>query len=353
VKVLDFGIATATQRLTQQTATGLLKGKVAYMSPEQCRGETLDARSDIFSLGIVLYELTVLKRLFQRDNELLVLNAVCEDPIPPPSRECADYPKVLEDICLTALARDRRRRFQSAKAMHADLVNAMTSIGVGTNPQEALARQMRRCFPDRVAEKTALVQRVRAGSQLGPLPASEVDETVEVPDVTRVSSPTAEMRASASRRFDRRLLLALALAPAIGIGAWYVARERQPVALPPVVTIPVEQTVPRAPDPPTERPAPVAQATQSVEISVESHPRGRIFVDGKSVGQSPLTVHLQGTHARIDVRRAGYVAVTQELALDRDQRLVVTLTPQKRTRVPAKPKVTPPAESFPRFDEAH
>src|SRR5258705_2456606 len=108
VKVLDFGIATAAQRLTQQTATGQLKGKVAYMSPEQCRGETLDARSDIFSLGVVLYELSVLKRLFQRDNELLVLNAVCEDPIPPPSRECADYPTALEHICVRALAPDRR-----------------------------------------------------------------------------------------------------------------------------------------------------------------------------------------------------------------------------------------------------
>jgi len=118
VKVLDFGIATATHRLTH-TATGQLKGKFAYMSPEQCRGEKLDARSDIFSMGVVLHELLTQRRLFARANELLVLKAVCEDPLPRPSRDEPDCPPFLEDICLRALARDPAQRFASARAhMH-------------------------------------------------------------------------------------------------------------------------------------------------------------------------------------------------------------------------------------------
>ena len=81
------------------------------MSPEQCRGEPLDRRSDIFSLGTVLYELTTLRRLFKRPNELQVMNAITEEPIPRPTREMPDYPPCLEDICVRALARDPDQRY--------------------------------------------------------------------------------------------------------------------------------------------------------------------------------------------------------------------------------------------------
>src|SRR6476646_8612099 len=107
VKLLDFGVATASQRLTQ-TASGEVKGKYAYMSPEQCRGEPLDRRSDIFSLGTVLYELTTQRRLFTRANERQVMEALCDEPIPRPQAEVDEYPKCLEAFCTRALARDRR-----------------------------------------------------------------------------------------------------------------------------------------------------------------------------------------------------------------------------------------------------
>src|SRR6476469_4390234 len=110
VKLLDFGVATAAQRLTQ-TASGELKGKYAYMSPEQCKGEPLDRRSDIFSLGIVFYELTTLRRLFKRSNELQVMRAITEEPIPRPTRERPDYPPCLEQVLMRSLARDREERY--------------------------------------------------------------------------------------------------------------------------------------------------------------------------------------------------------------------------------------------------
>ena len=115
VKVLDFGIATAAHRLTK-TSTGTLKGKFSYMSPEQCRGEPLDARSDIFSLGVVLYELSMQKRLFKRANELMVLSAVCEEPIPRPSRERQGYPRAPSRRSFYARCLgDLDRRYASAK----------------------------------------------------------------------------------------------------------------------------------------------------------------------------------------------------------------------------------------------
>ena len=92
VKLLDFGIAKASNRFGE-TRFGTLKGKVPYMSPEQCRGEPLDRRSDIFSLGIMLYELTLGKRLYQGKSDFEVLKQIVEGTVTPPSELDKEYPQ--------------------------------------------------------------------------------------------------------------------------------------------------------------------------------------------------------------------------------------------------------------------
>jgi len=111
VKLTDFGIAKAQ---TTHTAPGMLKGKFAYMSPEQARGEPVDARTDIFALGIVLWELLTGGRLFDGDSELAVLRAVEGSVIAPPARLNPDVPAELSDIVMKALARPLPERFQTA-----------------------------------------------------------------------------------------------------------------------------------------------------------------------------------------------------------------------------------------------
>ncbi len=111
VKLTDFGIAKAT---STHTAPGMLKGKFAYMSPEQSRGEKVDARSDIFALGVVLWELLTGGRLFDGDSDLAVLRAVQESLIAPPARLNADVPAELSDVVMKALARPVDERFQTA-----------------------------------------------------------------------------------------------------------------------------------------------------------------------------------------------------------------------------------------------
>ncbi len=111
VKLTDFGIAKAT---TTHTAPGMLKGKFAYMAPEQSRGEKVDARTDIFALGIVMWELLTGGRLFDGDSDLAVLRAVQESLIPPPSRMNPEVPTELSDIVMKALARPPEERFQTA-----------------------------------------------------------------------------------------------------------------------------------------------------------------------------------------------------------------------------------------------
>lgn len=111
VKLGDFGIARVGQGLT---APGTLKGKFAYMSPEQARGEPVDARTDVFALGIVLWELLTGGRLFEGSNELAILRAVQGSEIAPPARLNPDVPARLSETVLRALSRDPAGRFQSA-----------------------------------------------------------------------------------------------------------------------------------------------------------------------------------------------------------------------------------------------
>nr|WP_254626577.1 serine/threonine protein kinase [Myxococcus sp. CA039A] len=113
VKIIDFGVAKASGKFSQ-TVVGTIKGKHAYMSPEQARGEPLDHRSDIFGLGTVFYELLTHQRLFKRDTEIATLKAVVGTKIVPPSELSSDIPKELDAIVLKALARKRDERFASA-----------------------------------------------------------------------------------------------------------------------------------------------------------------------------------------------------------------------------------------------
>ena len=116
VKLIDFGIAKAVNNLSR-TRFGLFKGKLPYASPEQCRCEPLDRRSDVFSLGVLLYELTLGQRLFTADNEYELIRVVSEAVIPRPRLRDKSYPRELEAIVLQALAAVPDQRYESAQAL--------------------------------------------------------------------------------------------------------------------------------------------------------------------------------------------------------------------------------------------
>jgi eukaryotic-like serine/threonine-protein kinase len=120
VKVTDFGVAKA-QTQQSKTRTGIVKGKVSYMSPEQCLGEPVDRRTDVFALGVVLYELLTRRRLYREKSDLLVMQRItAEEPRPPSSLNPA-IDNELDQIAVRALAKDRDDRFSSA----ADLSEAL------------------------------------------------------------------------------------------------------------------------------------------------------------------------------------------------------------------------------------
>ena len=116
VKLIDFGIAMAANRKTK-TQTGFVKGKVSYLSPEQVAGRDVDARTDVFALGILLYELTTLQRAFRDSSDLATMQRIKQGKLVRPSQLVADYPIELESIVMKALQVDPRDRFADADAM--------------------------------------------------------------------------------------------------------------------------------------------------------------------------------------------------------------------------------------------
>jgi hypothetical protein len=120
VKVADFGIAKAAGKV-HKTETGVLMGKLRYMSPEQLAGQELDARSDIFSLGVVLYELLAGGPIFEGEQTLRLAELIQKAEIPPPSTRNPTVPRALDELVLRALARPREARYPSAADLARDL----------------------------------------------------------------------------------------------------------------------------------------------------------------------------------------------------------------------------------------
>ncbi len=114
-RLTDFGVARALERVTR-TTTGEVKGKLSYFSPEQAKNLALDQRSDVFALGVVAWEAVTGHRLFQRDNPVLTLKAILEEPIPEVTRYRKEAPEALANAIALALARDRELRHQTAGA---------------------------------------------------------------------------------------------------------------------------------------------------------------------------------------------------------------------------------------------
>ncbi len=188
VKLLDFGIAKA-RGANSKTRTGTVKGKNAYMSPEQILGKPLDRRSDVFALAAVMYELLSVRRLFHRDSDFLTFKAITEEPIPDIRDRRADLPAPLVAVLTRALARDPAARFATAVAMKEAIIAASAGIGGPAAPAEIKA-MLARDFADELAAKDALVKEAeRLDADAAPLTG---------PGASHAPTPVANIRDLAS-----------------------------------------------------------------------------------------------------------------------------------------------------------
>jgi serine/threonine protein kinase len=160
VKVVDFGIAKAESNV-YETRDGMLKGKFEYMSPEQAVGGDVDGRSDVFSLGIVLYEMLTSRRLFKTGSDADTLKLIRDKDVAPPSVLKPDVPPALEAIALKALRRNRAERYGSAQEMADDLREYLFPASTDTMREE-LATFLEELFG---AEKVVERERLKVGSE--------------------------------------------------------------------------------------------------------------------------------------------------------------------------------------------
>lgn len=166
VKVVDFGIAKAEGRETR-TQAGMVKGKFSYMSPEQCTGQKIDRRTDIFALGVILFELCTSRRLFKRATPIETYEAIQKGDIPDPCSVSPAVPRQVADVILKALARNKDERYATAEAMQEALELAMRRSGLKGRPLD-LSRFLENNFKSEILEQEDLIRRIASGELTQP-----------------------------------------------------------------------------------------------------------------------------------------------------------------------------------------
>ncbi|HEX5035347.1 MAG TPA: serine/threonine-protein kinase, partial [bacterium] len=236
VKVTDFGIAKALTQ-THETQTGVLKGKYAYMSPEQALGAALDARTDVFAAGIVLYELLFARRLFAAGSEVETLDKVRKAEIPWPE-ETADLFPGLKDALARALEKDPERRYPDAESF-AEALKACLPAGAKAD-RRSLAAFLSEVFSEEIVQRRQELSRGTASfrrTKIAPLDAESTVSLAEEPPTELDSPPVSLNRAreenlqalmaiSQRRRNSIKLFAALVLAAVILTPLWFWLAEK-------------------------------------------------------------------------------------------------------------------------------
>jgi serine/threonine-protein kinase len=357
VKVVDFGIAKALSS-SSETRTGVLKGKVGYMAPEQALGEKVDRRADVFSAGMILWEILAGRRMFKGVADVAILQQIVHGTLPSPRSVVPDLDPRLEAICMKAIARRREERHETAAELAADIEAVIDLMGEKASMRDAGKLLDRAFAADRIKIK-ALVESTLAnarsspaplggritgvGSRPRPLPLIESPATESFSgagsirgltnpggDPTRItgsgpggsltanltSAPTAPSNGGRARLLAAGAAVAVIAAAAMGIG---LSRKTE-----------------------AARPATSASPATLRTLRVESSPAGAVVSEGATeLGRTPLAIPLDpavGTR-HIVVSLEGYLpyAIDQVPAAE-DVRVLVPLA--KVAAAPAVPAPT-------------
>ena len=193
VKLVDFGVAKATQ---SANTTSKVQGKFSYMAPEKLKGSQGDRRSDIFSLGCVMWEALTLKRLFRGGSDHETMKQVLERAIQPPSTVNGDVPAELDPIVMRALDRDPARRHGTAKELAIDIEELLRTRGYGAR-NDRVAKYMQETFKDQASRRGRSSCR-RSSARSTRRSAEEVlDAAFSMPEVAS-GSPAIPNRGDAS-----------------------------------------------------------------------------------------------------------------------------------------------------------
>ena len=339
VKVVDFGIAKV-KGASSETRAGVVKGKVAYMAPEQARGEAVDRRTDIFAAGVMLWEAATGTRPFRGLSDVEILHRLIHGEVPSARAANPAIPEDLEEIIKKAIAPSRADRYATAAELRAAIEGYLETI-----KDRPPARELGRLVIQHFAEDRARLQR-RLEEELRENPAGSTgvprfaapeaihDETTSDPAVagqsTRrlrshpgtgaslpgVTRPSATRPATRRRVVVAALFVAATLAASAALWGPWKARPAAPPSLPIVAFATIA-----APPPPPPAPRRVVLRVRA------SPPEARLLLDGAALDGNPFAGVLpaDGAAHELLIEAPGHVARRQPLSLDQDSTLEIVL----------------------------
>ncbi len=346
VKIMDFGIAKSMVSQSTLTQTGITLGTASYLAPEQIRGEDLDPRTDIFSLGVLAYEMLTGQKPFGGDHISTVLYKIMNEAPPPPSSLDPALPRGLDAMILKALEKDRTKRFASCAEMRAECQALLQTVPEGP------AFQM----PDGDTEKT-----VATPSSGFPVSASVSPRTpvgarasrvLDTPLGTGAARPTAGgigdvrlhtntgagVRVSASEEGGSALkvLLAAVVLLAVAGGVWFVVQQRRTVAPPAPTPVPVPTAAPAPTAPPEPTPTAPPEPTVVVKevpttavVTFKSNMYAELSINGRKYPASlpaATRVTLKPGHYVAVFDAPGFTKVEQEFDISAANPAPLTIT---------------------------
>ncbi|MEM9067222.1 MAG: serine/threonine-protein kinase [Myxococcota bacterium] len=299
VKVLDFGLVKDMREQGEDlTQTGLFMGSPKYMSPEQISGEPVDSRSDVYSLGVILYEMLTGKVPFDRPNSVNILMAHVHEN-PPPMSELAPEAVIdigLETIVMRCMAKEPDSRFRSMDELLIALKQVASASGLAVSRSGELALSGEMSIGGGATGSFNVVPPASSPPSAPPSPPSVHSSPSSImPPI--VADPSLE--ADAPRRNRSAVaFVVVSLLLAIGVGAFFALRERAARVNRAQITVPettpIEDTVEEIVEPAPE----VVAAPERVMISLRSEPAGAIVVVGeREYGPTPAEVEITGDQA--------------------------------------------------------
>ena len=323
VKVLDFGIARAAEELKEtKTQAGAVKGKIAYLAPEQIHRKPIDHRIDIYALGVVMHECLTGQRLFKADNPLAAMKSILEMPVPPPSSVNAAIPKKVDQIVARALTRDPNLRYSSMKTMALDLESALHEMRYFS---QRLPTFLKELFKDEVTEskdrilpkELSAVSAVmkEAPSAPVPVPAQDASGTEELVDFAQ--NPAQKAWGWVTQTKARKIGAGVVLGAVVALSVFgFVGGTKTDSTAVNVANEPRNTVV-------------VPEKPSIVHISIDSFPQGAQIqsANGSVLGRTPATIvfPIVSETANLTLTLQGFSPATVAVIADIDKPLFAKL----------------------------